>query len=65
MIKANNEKRKTRQNVSNPFSVDTYYERLSKSNAILLKNNSIVTKYENGYSEITPKDREKIYKWLE
>lgn len=61
MIKANNERRTTRQNLSNPFSADTYYERLYRSNAILLKKNSTITEYENGYSKITPKDRNKLY----
>lgn len=58
MIKSNN-KRITRESKSNPFPANTFYERLYKSNTVVLEDNCIIEEYGNGYSKVVPKDKNK------
>ena len=59
---ANNENRITREYLSNKWKDIDYKDRLIKSNAVDLNNNSIIEDIGNGYIRILPKDKNKNYK---
>lgn len=52
-------KRISREYLSNPFSLETRDERLKKSGAIDLRNNSFIEDLGNGYSKIVVIDKNK------
>lgn len=55
-------KNKSRESLANPFSNETYHERLIKSGAIDLIDNWIIEDLGNGYSRIIIIDETKLVK---
>ncbi|WP_200865902.1 hypothetical protein [Metaclostridioides mangenotii] len=53
-------KRISREYLSNPFSLETRDERLKKSGAIDIRDNSYVVNLGNGYSKIVVIDKNKL-----
>lgn len=53
---------KSRESLANPFSNETYHERLIKSSAIDLIDNCIIEDLGNGYSRTIIIDKNKLVK---
>lgn len=53
-------KRISREYLSNPFSLETRVERLKKSGAIDIRDNSYIVDLGNGYSKIVVIDKNKL-----
>jgi hypothetical protein len=53
---------KSRESLANPFSNETYHERLIKSGTIDLTDNCIIEDLDNGYSRTIIIDENKLVK---
>lgn len=61
-IKIIENKKTSRKDLANPNRNMSFYSKLVKSKAIDLRDNSEIKDLGNGYNEVTPKDKKKLFK---